>query len=178
MTDRNWQDPVYKGNDVARDFGAEVRSHEVGERMWNIYVDKKNQLHEEINGNSPRDLILDAFRIFSYDDLKALKIREESDIEVIIASHDFFSSVLPKDISGERKTTKETSNFPEADDLDPETSQSIHFLRNVFSVFVAFANNSITEEINAQIIGDRRSTIKRLLEVDAAKNPSETPAAK
>jgi len=165
MTDRSLGDPVYKGNDVAKDFGAEARSHEVGLKMWEIYKERKEKMGESISSeHDPQTLIMDVFRIFSYDDLRALRIRESrGDIEALVATPDLFYSVVPKDISGPRKTTAEVSNLTEDVIIDPEDRQILVFLRNVFAVFLGFVKSSITEEINARIIEDRKMKIEELL---------------
>jgi len=167
MSERDLSYPIYKGNEVARDLGAEVRAHEVGENMWRIYSDRKAAYQKSVDPSmSPQELIKDVLDTFQYSDYKALPIREDrhpSDIDLILAYPQFFLSVQPKDISGERKTTEEVSNFPTDIRLHPEFKQNLVFLRNVFAVFLGFVKSHITEEENARIISDRRLKITQLL---------------
>lgn len=163
---RNLSADPYDGNDIASDFGMEIRSHEVGIKIWNFYKIVKEANQEPIDlDQSPQSLLTDILACFSsWRDFQSIGIREE-DIELIMTvPHELFCSVPPKSGAGERKTTWEVSGLGiDATSNSAGVTQRLVFLRNVLAVVAGLAKNSITSEQHRAIITDRKAQVVRLI---------------
>jgi len=151
-------------NAEAKDFGEEIRSHEVGEKIWELYKSLKDARKEEMpSPEYPRLLLMDLLSTLNMSDFRRLKIREE-DIGNLQTFPEFIYSVGPKIVTPQRQTTEEVSNLdPESSSIPREYINSIVFLRNVFAVVAGLAKQSVTAEQNKAIIEDRKGRVRQIL---------------
>jgi len=159
---------VYDGNEEARDFGKEVRAHEIAFKIWESYQRVKAGRREEIPERDPRVFLKDLLQSFMLTNLGSCGMRTS---EIAIFSllkndiPDLFTTVDPKRITKDRRTTTEVSDFDPDSVVFPSTVSidSVVFLRNIFAIIAGLWHGSITDAQHKKIIEDGKTKIRALL---------------